>query len=354
LDVKGSIRTIAVCAAQVPFFSGGAEAHVGGLIEKLRLRGYEVELINLPYKWYPRKQMLNSIERWQKLDLSESNGKPIDLVIATKFPSYFIEHPRKVLWLIHQYRQMYDLLGTQYSGFDMHKFSDRRFRNKLVGMDTRALASFPSRFTNAQNTADRLQKFNGLHAQALYHPPPLLGKYVNLEYQNYILSVGRLDKLKRVDALLRALVHVDKSVGCKIAGTGPARQDLETLSRELGISDRVEFLGFAPDEQLVELYGKCSAVFFSPVDEDYGYITLEAFLSEKSVITAPDSGGPLEFVRHGVNGLIVDCHDTAALGRAISELVMDKDQCARMGQAGAACIANINWDNVIDTLIPVD
>lgn len=346
------IRTIAVCASQVPFFSGGAEAHVGRLVEQLRLRGYEVDLINLPYKWYPREQLINSIERWQKLDLSESNGKPIDLVIATKFPSYFIEHPRKVLWLIHQYRQIYDLLDMPDSGFDMTRFADRRFRNKLVSMDTRALASFQHRFSNAQNTANRLLKYNGLHAQALYHPPPLLGRYVNLDYQDYLLSVGRLDPLKRVDALLRALVHIDRSIGCKIAGTGPARPQLEALATELGVADRVEFLGFVPDEDVLQLYGQCSAVFFSPLDEDYGYITLEAFLSGKPVITAPDAGGPLEFVRHNVNGLVLDCGDPAAAGRAIEELVKDKPRCASMGRAGADCIAHISWDTVIDTLIP--
>ena len=100
---KNNIRTIAVCAAQVPFFHGGAESHVNALIEQLKSRGYDVELINIPYKWYPHEQLLNSIEIWKKLDLSESNGKKIDMVIATKFPSYFIEHPRKVVWLIHQY-----------------------------------------------------------------------------------------------------------------------------------------------------------------------------------------------------------------------------------------------------------
>ncbi len=350
-SLNTDIRTIAVCAAQVPFFSGGAEAHVGGLITQLRQRGFEVDLISLPFKWYPEAQLIRSIEMWQKVDLTESNGKKIDLVIATKFPSYFIQHPRKVLWLIHQYRQMYDLLGTPHSPYDMSSFRDRRFRNKFVKLDTNALASYSRRYTNARNTADRLEKHCGLPAEALYHPPPLMGTYTNIDYQDYVVSVGRLDQLKRLDCLLRALPHMDTAIHAKIAGTGPERDNLEALAAELGVQDRVEFLGFVPDEDVVALYGNASAVYFAPHDEDYGYITLEAFLSGKPVITAPDAGGPLEFVRDGVNGLVLDCQDAEALGASIQSLVLDKKRCAEMGAAGAASIADISWENVIDTLI---
>lgn len=344
------IKTIAVCAAQVPFFSGGAEIHVEALIHQLRQRGYEVELINIPYKWYPHSQLLDIMDFWQKLDLTESNGKKIDMVIATKFPSYFIKHPRKVLWLIHQYRQMYDLLDSPY-GFDTSTKEDQLLHDQFVAMDTEALASYKSRFTNAQNTADRLQKYNGLASSALYHPPRLDGRYENLGYEDYILSVGRLDKLKRIDALISAMPYVDNKIKCKIAGSGPEREPLEKLAKKLNVTDQVEFLGYVSDEDVIQLYGKSSAVYFAPQDEDYGYITLEAFLSQKPVITATDSGGPLEFVKHNINGLILENLLPEEIGRNVEKLVSDKALCAEMGLRGFQGVEHITWEPVIDALV---
>ncbi|MCB1706230.1 MAG: glycosyltransferase family 4 protein [Halioglobus sp.] len=345
------IKTIAVCAAQVPFFSGGAEIHVNALIEQLRNRGYEVELINIPYKWYPHSQLLDIMDFWKKLDLTESNGKKIDMVIATKFPSYFIQHPRKVLWLIHQYRQMYDLLDSPYSGFDMNNAKDRQLRDEFVAMDTEALSSYKYRFTNAQNTANRLQKYNGLESRALYHPPRLVGKYQNISYEDYVLSVGRLDKLKRLDALISALPFLNSTIKCKIAGSGPERDSLEKLARKFNVSDRVEFLGYVSDDDLIQLYGRSSAVYFAPQDEDYGYITLEAFLSQKPVITTADAGGPLEFVEHELNGLILQSLHPEELAKSIERLVSDKPLCAKMGQSGFQNVEHITWQPVIDALL---
>lgn len=350
-EKAAGIRTIAVCAAQVPFRTGGAEACVGGLIKNLRLRGFEVELINIPYKWYPHEQLLKSIEVWKLLDLSESDGKKIDLVIATKFPSYFVRHPRKVLWLIHQYRQIYDLLNTPYSGFNPSSRADMARRDKLVAMDTEALKSYPRIYTIARNTADRLKTFNRIEGIPLYHPPPLAGRYSTESYQDFILSVGRLDKLKRVDLLIEGLRHCRPALACRIAGTGPELERLQAQASEAGLSDRVEFLGHVSDEDLIRLFATCGAVFFAPQDEDYGYITLEAFLSRKPVITAFDSGGPLEFVEDGVNGRVLKDLDGGAVGKAIEDMLSDRARSARWGEAGFERVKDMNWDHVVDVLV---
>lgn len=347
-----NVKTIAVCAAQVPFFHGGAEAHVNSLIEHLRKKGFEVELINLPYKWYPHDQLIKSIEMWRMLDLTESNGKPIDMVIATKFPSYFVEHPRKVLWLIHQYRQMYDLFYSPYSGFDHKNKKDMELRERLVAMDTQALKSYPRIYTNAKNTAERLSKYNRIERGiALYHPPKLEGRYYSVDYQDYVLSVGRLDKLKRVELLVQALPLCNPRIKAKIAGKGPELDNLRKLARKLGVENRVEFLGFVSDDELLRLYAQCAAVFFAPQDEDYGYITLEAYLSKKPVITAFDSGGPLEFVTNHENGIILTSLEAPDAAQALESLVMDKSKCENWGQNGFQKVKDIGWDHVIQTLV---
>ena len=345
------MKTIAVCAAQVPFFRGGAEAHVQGLVNNLRGRGYEVELINIPYKWYPHEQLLKSIEIWEMLDLSESNGKPIDLVITTKFPSYFARHPRKVLWLIHQYRQLYDLFGTEFSEFDPSNKKHMAIRKNLMQKDGQVLKSYKHIFANAGNTAARLKKYNGISAQPLYHPPPLTGRYYTHTYESCVLSVGRLEKLKRVDLLLRALSSTRPEITCKIAGTGPEEPQLKALSEKLGLENRVEFLGYVSDDRLLQLYAECAVVYFAPLDEDYGYITLEAFLSRKPVITAIDSGGPLEFVEDRKNGRVLASLEAEILGPALEELVIDTDSCRAWGDSGYAKVKNIGWEQVIDTLL---
>jgi len=349
--VEKPVRTIAVCAAQVPFFEGGAEAHVGGLIRELAKRKYEVDLINIPYKWYPRVQLLQSLEIWRLLDLSESNDKPIDMIITTKFPSYFAEHRHKVLWLIHQFRHLYDLWGTPFSDFDPSKESDRRLREKLIQLDTEVLKTYKRIYTNSKNTAARLKKYNGIDSIPLYHPPRLAGQYFCGEDRGYILSVGRLERLKRIDFLIRSLRWMDRRIKCKIAGSGPELQSLQQLARECGVAERVEFLGFVPDDELLALYAHATQVYFAPLDEDYGYVTLEAFLSGKAVITRLDAGGPLEFVEDGRTGIVIQSAEERELAARCEELFFDAEKRRDFGQAGLERVKDINWDTVIQTLV---
>ena len=86
---------IAVCAPQVPFVRGGAEIFADTLVDELRARDHEAELVTVPFKWYPGTRVLDQAFLWRLLDLTESDGRPIDLVVATKFPSYCVRHPEQ-------------------------------------------------------------------------------------------------------------------------------------------------------------------------------------------------------------------------------------------------------------------
>src|SRR5262245_3966671 len=247
-----SIRTVVVCEAQVPFVEGGAEIHVRSLVTQLKARGFEVERVALPFKWYPKQEILAHAAAWRMIDLSESNGRPIDLVIGTKFPSYFVRHPNKVAWLIHQYRAAYELCGTPYSDFD-HIESDVGLRATLIDLDTRMLGECRRIYTNAGNTAGRLAKFNGLAAEPLYHPPHLASRLRPGQYGDYVLSVGRLETVKRADLLVKAMQWVDKPLQLVLAGDGTQRQNLEAEAERLGVADRIRFLGAVSDDALIEL-----------------------------------------------------------------------------------------------------
>jgi len=248
------IRTVVVCEAQVPFVHGGAELHARGLVDNLRRRGYKAERVAVPFKWYPKEELLAQIAAWRMLDISESNGERIDLAIATKFPTYFARHPNKVTWLFHQYRAIYDLCGTPYSEFT-HSEADVRLRDRLMELDTNALGESRAIFSNARNTAERLSKYNGLQAEALYHPPPLAGKLKPGRSGDYFLSVGRLEGNKRVDLIIRALAHVDRRWRLVIVGEGPLRKDLEAAASAAGVGRRHDRLvrqkGFERDVAVV-------------------------------------------------------------------------------------------------------
>src|SRR5262245_16287819 len=202
--MRAPLRTILVCEAQVPFVRGGAEYHVRELVRQLVAHGFDAELVSVPFKWYPKDEILPHAAAWRLLDLSESNGRPIDLMIASKFPTYFARHPRKVAWLIHQYRAAYELCGTAYSDFG-HNEQDVGLRDTLIRLDTQTLGECHRVFANAANTAGRVQKYNGIAAEALYHPPRLAGRLSGGGYGDYVLSVGRIESVKRVDLLVNAM-----------------------------------------------------------------------------------------------------------------------------------------------------
>jgi len=343
------IRTVVVCEAQVPFVHGGAELHVRGLVENLRRRGYRAERVSVPFKWYPKDELLTQIAAWRMIDISESNHERIDLAIGTKFPTYFVRHPNKITWLFHQYRAIYDLCGTPYSEFT-HAEGDVRLRDRLIELDGNALRESRAIFSNARNTAERLSHYNGLKAEPLYHPPPLAGKLKTGSSGDYFLSVGRLEGNKRVDLIIRALQHVDRRWRLVVVGEGPLRRDLEALASGTGVANRVTFAGGVDEAALVNLYAGAAAVVFPPYDEDYGYITLEACLSRKPVVTTSDAGGPLEFVSDGVTGLVA-APDPESLGAAMSRAVADAKRAAAMGDAGYERVRGISWDDAIDKLI---
>lgn len=344
-----AIRTILVCEAQVPLVHGGAESHVRQLVAQLEARGYQVGLVSVPFKWYPKEEILAHAAAWRLLDLSESNGVPIDLVIATKFPSYFVRHPNKTAWLIHQYRAAYELCGTQYSDF-AHVDLDVGLRQKLIGLDTEMLGECRRLYANARNTANRVAKYNGLRAEPLYHPPRLANRIEPGTYGDYILSVGRLETVKRIDLGIRAIAANQAPIRLIVAGIGTQDEALRRLAADLGVADRIVFAGAVDDDALVRLYAGALGVLYAPFDEDFGYVTLESFLAHKPVITARDSGGTLEFVEDGVNGCVCE-PDPGAIADACSRLVDDVRLAQSMGDAGYERARLVTWDGVVEKLV---
>jgi glycosyltransferase involved in cell wall biosynthesis len=162
--------------------------------------------------------------------------------------------------------------------------------------------------------------------------------------------VGRIETVKRVDLAIAAMAHVPPPVKLAIAGDGSQRATAERTVAEHGVSDRVVFAGAVGGDALIDLYAGSLAVVYAPFDEDYGYVTLEAFLCAKPVITATDSGGTLEFVVHERNGYVC-APEPAAIGAAVAALAADRTRAAQLGQAGLARAREITWDGVVERLL---
>ncbi|MBV8080081.1 MAG: glycosyltransferase family 4 protein [Actinobacteria bacterium] len=336
---------IAVCRPQVPFVYGGAEVVADELVDELRLRGHEAETITVPFKWYPGTRVLDQAFLWRLLDLTEANGRTIDLVIATKFPAYCVRHPNKVAWVLHQFRQAYDYDRTELGQFSESP-EDRATRAAVERLDRVTLGEARKVFATSRNVADRLQRSTGIEAQLLPHPPQAL-PYHTSEPEPYVLSVNRLDRAKRIDLLIEA-AKAEPSLRVVIAGDGPDRERLERLAA--GVNGRIRFEGRVEPDRLADLYARCLAVYYAPIDEDFGMVPYEAFLSEKPVLTTTDAGGPLEIVHDRQTGVVVAPEPTA-LAQACSYLGAHVDEARSWGRAGRAVAERVTWDSCIDALL---
>ena len=335
---------IAVCRPQVPFIYGGAEVVADQLADELRVRGHEVELVTIPFAW-EGAHVLDQALLWRLVDLSGNIAKPVDLVIGTKFPSYGIRHPNKVVWLVHQFRQAYDFDRGEYGQFS-ESAADRAVRLAVERFDRVALGEARRLFTISGNVADRLKRYSGLDATVMPPPPQKLDYHTD-GYEPFLLSVNRLDRYKRIDLLIEA-AKADPALRVVIVGDGPDRGRLEGLAS--GVNGRIEFAGRVDGDRLADLYARCLAVYYAPVDEDYGMVPFEAFLSAKPVVTTVDAGGPLEVVHDGETGLVVE-PDAAGVARACAALVADPTRARKLGEAGKAVAERITWDACIEALL---
>jgi glycosyltransferase involved in cell wall biosynthesis len=333
---------IAICGARTLFGHGGAELLVAGLRSELAARGHAVEVVSLPFTW-AKGDLLQHVLSWRLITVEA------DLVVPTNFPSYFVKHDNKVVWLTHQHRKLYELYGTRFSEFGDDP-QDDEVRAIISGADTRCLSEARRVFTISRNVSERLQKFNGISAEALYHPPPLHRSLACRDYGDFILMPTRLEAHKRPELFVEALGRSRSGVKGVIVGTGPMEAELGRRIRELGLEARVRMTGSVDDATLVDLYASCAAVFYAPFDEDYGYVTLEAFGARKPVITAVDSGGILEFVADGETGCVV-APDATAAARAIDQLVETPPLARRLGEAGHERVRHVSWEGVIERLI---
>jgi glycosyltransferase involved in cell wall biosynthesis len=345
---------ILIATTQVPFIRGGAEILAEGLLGALRTQGHEAEIVAIPFKWYPPERVLDQMLACRLLDVTESGGTPIDLVIGLKFPAYLMPHPSKVLWLLHQFRTAYDLWDNPYG--DLNLFPNGpQVRDAIQGTDQRLIPEAKAVFTISKNVSSRLWHYCGIDSTPLYHPPAHAEDFYCAAADDYLFYPSRLAPLKRQALVLEALAHTHAPVCVRFAGSADEPRygaELAALARDLDVDQRVEWLGQVSEAEKRALYARALGIIFPPVDEDYGYVTLEAMLASKPLITCRDSGAPLEFVRAEKTGLITDA-SPEAMADAMDRLWEDHDLARALGEAGRKRYDSlaISWRTVVERLV---
>ena len=344
---------IAIVTAKVPFLYGGAEFLADSLCSKLSEYGHQSQVISYPFAWVPKEAILDSIMA-TKLSVIDNT----DLVIALKFPAYYVKHPKKKLWLLHQFRQAYDLHNTEYGMFSDSNPSDVAIRQAIKTMDNKVLRDLEGKiFTNSKVVSDRLFKYNGIKSEVLF--PPLMDASiykVTGECGDYIFYPSRVNHSKRQWMVVEAMRYTKSAVKLVVAGKGDSPDDekfLMELIEKYSLQDKVTYLNrFISEEEKVTLFEKALAGIYVPFDEDsYGYVTLEGFQAGKAMISCKDAGGTDVVVKDGETGYMTDS-TPEAIAEAMDKMYLNKPKTIEMGLNGLPLLEKlgITWDNVIRRL----
>lgn len=337
---------ILVTANHTPFIAGGANYHIEGLVAALRRYGHQVECLRLPFH-YGEVEIERQMAFAEQLDLSAPNDVPVDRVISLQFPAYGVQHPEHVIWLMHQHRVCYELYDAKQASPALSAL-----KPQVEAFDQHHLASAKRLYANSPRVAERLMHYNGLPAEPLYHPPYQAEHFYCADDWGYLIYPSRLEPLKRQSLLIEAMALTNTPVTLLLTGEGSQRRTLEEKIERLGLAHRIRLLGHISEHEKRTLYAHALAVAFPTFDEDYGYITLEAMLSSKPVISCTDSGGPTAFVEHGVTGWL--CEPTPqALAAAIDNAYANRAHAKRLGMQGfdAYQAADISWHQAVTKLL---
>jgi glycosyltransferase involved in cell wall biosynthesis len=341
---------VAIVNNCVPFVAGGAEHLAEALRNQLRQRGHEATVIRIPFRWHPSESILNHILACRLMCL-----RGMDRVIGLKFPAYYVPHENKVIWLLHQFRQAYDLWGTAYQDIP-NTAEGLKIRQVIIQSDNEYLREASKIYTNSHVTGERLKAFNGFESEILFPPLDRSDHFFCEGYGDYIFYPSRVTGGKRQALVAESMKFCKSPVRLVIGGQPEMPSDQEAITRvirESGLEPRVQFIPrFLSEQEKANLFAGALGCAYTPFDEDsYGYVTLESYHSRKPVITCTDSGGIGILVRNGETGLVVP-PSPQAIGEAMDRLYEDRTAAQRMGEAGYDLMntLGINWDIVVERL----
>jgi len=372
----------------VPYVRGGTEIFLEGLTTYIHNgTTHDVELVTLDSAEHGFWDLIDSYRRFFEYDASR-----FDLVISTKYPSWMIAHDHQVNYMIHCLRGLYDtyhafhlpatvtgeaavtlrpLLDLLRAGaytrpqaaevFDwlhenretisatgQEQFPGPLIREIVHFLDQVGLRQAVRHTTMSAAVKARTDYFPP-GAEVAVLPPPTSREFSYTGGSEHFLTVSRLDYAKRIDLVIKAYRKSKSKLPLVIAGTGPAEAELIALAEGDAL---IRFAGFVPDAELMRLYADARALLYTPLDEDFGLVALEAMRSGTPVVTLRDSGGPTELVRDNQNGVIAA--DFKGLIQAIELLAKDEALAVAMGEQAKTDVADIGWPAFVTNLTGAD
>lgn len=340
---------VLIASTIVPFLRGGGTYLVDTLAHKIRALGHEVDVLMLPF-WSYWREMIPQMLALRLLDVRRSG----DRLICVRTPSYMLEHPNKVVWFLHHHRDAYDLWGYSTS---MDRSPEAiQARDAFFRADNEALSTARTVFALSNNVAERLWNFNRVKSEVLMAPLLNPERYRCDSYGDYFFYPSRITTMKRQWLAIEAMKYVKSSVKLVIAGQpddGTQARLIKEAFQSLGDRTNVKLIDrWITEEEKIDLMSNTLACLFVPYEEDWGYVTLEAFYAKKAVVCLKDSGGPVGLIEHGKSGLIVD-PEPEALAAAMDKLYENRQDAVRMGEAAFERLGDlhISWDHVTERLL---
>jgi len=346
--------------------AGNASAHIAAQLEKM---GHIVTVVTSRFGRLPHREQNGrvTIYRVPGLRRRQDRSNPLEQIVFILSASVLslIRVPRlkpqatlaffgvpsgAVAWLIknlYQVPYVISLRGGDVPGFRPYDF---RVYHKLVSPFLRRIW---------KHAAAVVANSEGLRRLANAFDPrfdiPIIPNGVELESykvaernwsQSRLLSVGRIVHQKGLDLAMRALGGLKElNWEWRIAGDGPQMHMLESLARELGIGERVIFLGWQSREQLMECYKQANVFLFPSRHEGMPNALLEAMASGLPVIASCIAGNE-ELVIDHETGYLVPSEDIEALHIALKKILSDSALRERMGTASRQyAAANYSWES---------
>ena len=341
---------IALVNIFIPFVRGGAEILVDDLAEQLQGHGHEVLLCRLPFPQSSEAPLIATIEAARMLCFDE-----FDRVIAFKFPAYCVKHHAKVIWMFHQYRQVYELWGGEY-GLQPGPVGES-IQRLIKAADDEDIPRSRIIYTNSLEVSKRLKRFNNIDAIVLMPPLKKHELYFYEKPGDYIYYPSRITPLKRQHLAIEAMRYVKSGVRLIVTGICEENKyfdQLKKIIRDNKLEKRVKLRNeWISDEEKRNLLAKALGVIYIPFHEDScGFVSMEAFYSAKPVISCFDSGGTSELVEDGLDGFEV-APTPQAIAEAMDKLYEDKVKAECLGKAGLEEIIrrDITWPATIRRLL---
>lgn len=339
-------------------FAGGAEAHLHEIFGRLAQRGFEITFLVSSWEGAAPRERIDGMEvlrTGSRYTFSAAapafyrralRGRSFDLVVEAlnKVPLFSPRWSERPTMLV-----VHHLFGTtafREAAFPLAAATwllERPLARVYRGLPVEAIS---------ESTAEDLVR-RGLRAQDIrvihpgvdldfFTPDPSEGR---LEEPTF-LYLGRLKRYKGVDLILRAIANLaNEGVPARliVAGRGEYLEALRSLAAELGLSDRVDFVGFVTEEQKRRLFRQVWANVFPSPKEGWGITNLEAAACSTPTI-ASDSPGLRESVRHEQTGILVPHGDIPALTEALRRLARSAEEVRRLGERAREFALGFSWD----------